>query len=43
MKRFQTPFEDRKPLIDGGNVVFRVCKCENVDEQMRKREETDRR
>ena len=20
-----------KPLIDGGNVIFRVCKYENVD------------
>ena len=41
-KCFQTPCEDWKTLIDGGNVVFRVCKCENVDEQMRKMEEMDR-
>ena len=43
IKRFQTPFKDWKPLIDGGNVVFRVCKCGNMDEQMMKSEEMDRK
>ena len=40
---FQTPFEDWKPLIEDGKVIFRVCKCGNVDEQMRKMEEIDRK
>ena len=37
IKHFQTSFEDWKPLIDGGNVVFRVCKYGNVDEKVRKK------
>ena len=42
-KCFQTPFRDWKPSIDGGNVVFRVYKYGNVNEQMRKIDEIDRR
>ena len=40
---FQTPLEYWKPLIDGGKLIIRVCKCENVDKQMRKIEKMDRK
>ena len=40
-KCFLTLLRDWKPLIDGGNVIFRVYKDGNVDEQMRKIEEMD--
>ena len=32
----QTPLDDWKPLIDGGKMIFRVCRYENVDKKMRK-------
>ena len=36
IKSFQNPFEDWKPLINGGKVIFRVWKDENVDKKNEK-------